>query len=70
MTILKCPFCGATPHRGRGPVMHDQLHGDPVQWFRIWCPHSGYAGSHARVEAPNESMAIAAWNTRTKEGLT
>lgn len=56
--LLSCPFCGATPHRGLTKVKHCQLHGDPYQDFRIWCPHGC-----AKVER-SEASAIAAWNTR------
>lgn len=57
--LKKCPFCGATPHRGLTPVQHDQLHGDPFQRYRIWCPKG-----HASVEEVNEEQAVEAWNTR------
>lgn len=57
--LLPCPFCGATPHRGPGPVRHDQLHGDVLQSFGIWCPKR-----HAKIECSSEDLAIADWNNR------
>lgn len=60
MSIQKgCPFCGATPHRGPTPIQHDQLHGEPFQRYRVWCPKG-----HASIEAVNEEQAVAAWNRR------
>ena len=37
--LLRCPFCGATPHQNLGKVWHDQLHGDRHQDHIIKCPH-------------------------------
>lgn len=60
--LRKCPFCGATPHRERGKVYRDQLHGEEHQDFVIKCPHGC-----ARFTRPTCEAAIAAWNTRAKE---
>lgn len=57
--LLPCPFCGANPHHGLTKVMHCQLHGDPYQNFRIWCPHKC-----AQVECGDEPRAAKKWNTR------
>lgn len=54
-----CPFCRATPHRGLEKMRFDQLHGDPLQDYAIWCPKG-----HAKTTAPTEALAIEAWNTR------
>lgn len=56
---LPCPFCSATPHRGLTKPYADQLHGELLQHYRIWCPHDC-----ASKRAVNEDLAIAAWNTR------
>lgn len=64
--LLPCPFCGATPHRGLTKMQHDQLHGEPFQRYRVWCPHGC-----ANIDQMNEAAAISAWNrraaTRTSE---
>lgn len=58
--LLRCPFCGASPHRGKDKVQYDQLHGEPFQRYRIWCPHGC-----AQTNQVNEEQAIAAWNRRS-----
>ena len=60
--VLPCPFCGAHPHHGLTKIMHCQLHGDPYQNFRIWCPHKC-----AQVECGDETRAAKKWNTRVIE---
>jgi len=57
--LAPCPFCGATPHRGLTKPYPDQLHGDLLQHYRIWCSHGC-----ASKRAVNEELAIKAWNTR------
>jgi hypothetical protein len=57
--LLPCPFCGATPHRGLTKPTTDQLHGELLQHYRIWCPHQ-----HASHRATNEALAIESWNAR------
>lgn len=57
--MTACPFCGATPHRGPTKVEYCQLHGDPFQRYRLWCPHGC-----ATILRQTEAEAIAAWNTR------
>lgn len=57
--LLPCPFCGATPHRGLTKMQHDQLHGEPFQRYRVWCPHGC-----ANIDQMNEAAAISAWNRR------
>ena len=57
--LLPCPFCGATPHRGLTKASPDQLHGDLVRRYRIWCPHDC-----AKVDCVNEEAATERWNTR------
>lgn len=59
VTLASCPFCGATPHRGKMGVQYDQLHGEPFQRYRVWCPHGC-----ASIDRINEEQARAAWNTR------
>lgn len=54
-----CPFCGATPHQGLAPTASCQLHGEPIQRYRVWCPHSC-----AMKDGVNKAQAITAWNTR------
>ncbi|MBO4228039.1 hypothetical protein GRB70_37455 [Bradyrhizobium neotropicale] len=63
-SLKPCPFCGATPHRGPTKTRHDQLHGEPFQNYRIWCPHGC-----ASIERPSKELAISAWNTRTSPPL-
>lgn len=58
--LLACPFCGATPHRGLTKPHRDQLHGELLHHYRIWCPHDC-----ASKRAINEDLAASAWNTRT-----
>ncbi|CDP50668.1 Phage protein [Devosia sp. DBB001] len=60
--LLPCPFCGAHPHHGLTKVEHDQLHGEPFQRFRVWCPH----GCASKLEA-NRELAVAAWNRRASD---
>jgi hypothetical protein len=55
--LLACPFCKATPHRGLTKAQADQLHGEPFQRYRIWCPHGC-----ANIERMNEEQAREAWN--------
>ena len=57
--LLSCPFCGAHPHHGLTKVEYDQLHGDPFQRGRVWCPKG-----HASVTSTNLAMAKAEWNKR------
>jgi len=57
--LLPCPFCGGAPHRGPGKVYHDQLHGEPMQDFGIWCPRG-----HAKITMSSQGLAIKEWNTR------
>lgn len=59
VTLASCPFCGATPHRGKMGVQYDQLHGEPFQRYRVWCPHGC-----ASIDRVNEEQTRAAWNTR------
>lgn len=59
VTLASCPFCGATPHRGKMGVQYDQLHGEPFQRYRVWCPHGC-----ASIDRINEEQTRAAWNTR------
>lgn len=58
-TETKCPFCGATPHRGATKAVSCQLHGEPIQRYAYWCPHGC-----ARIERVNAEQALAAWNNR------
>lgn len=58
----KCPFCGAHPHHGLTKVEFDQLHGDPFQRYRIWCPKG-----HADVRSVNRELATFEWNHRPGE---
>jgi len=60
--LLPCPFCGAHPHHGLTKVEHDQLHGEPFQRFRVWCPH----GCASKLEA-NRELAVAVWNRRAAD---
>lgn len=62
MQLLPCPFCGSAPHHGLTKVKHCQLHGDPYQNYRIWCPKGC-----ARFECGDEPRAHSAWNTRTEQ---
>jgi hypothetical protein len=55
--LRRCPFCNATPHKGATKVQHDQLHGEPFQRYRIWCPHGC-----ANIERMNDEQAREAWN--------
>lgn len=57
--LLPCPFCGARPHHGLMKVEYCQLHGDPFQRFKVWCPH----GCAEKIGA-NRELAITAWNRR------
>jgi hypothetical protein len=59
--LLACPFCGATPHRGLTKPTTDQLHGELLQHYRIWCPQQ-----HASHRAINEALAIESWNARPR----
>ena len=59
LVLSRCPFCGATPHRGPTKAQHDQLHGEPFQRYAIWCPHGC-----ARIERMDERQAAADWNNR------
>jgi|GEM_PF-4288808 len=56
--LLPCPFCGATPHRGRGKLTPSQ-DGEDRQDFRIWCPH----GCAAAISHTSE-LVSAQWNRR------
>jgi len=60
-SIIHCPFCGATPHRGLTPKTIGQ-DGEPFQHYAIWCPHLC-----ARIERVNEAAAVADWNARPEE---
>lgn len=65
--LFPCPFCGARPQHGLGKVLHDQLHGDPYQQYRVWCPSCGgygYSGADVRVECIDKERAFAKWNQR------
>ena len=57
--LLKCPFCGSTPHKGVGKIENCQTHGEPFQRFWIACPKG-----HARVNGVNEALAYEEWNTQ------
>lgn len=57
--LLPCPFCGATPHRGLTKPTRDQMHGELLQHYRIWCPHDC-----ASKRAINEEIAVSDWNAR------
>lgn len=63
--LRRCPFCQATPHKGLTKVQHDQLHGEPFQRYRIWCPHGC-----ASIDRINEGQAREAWNCRPDEVVT
>jgi hypothetical protein len=58
--LKPCPFCGSNPHSGPAKVQYDQLHGEPFQNFKIWCPHNC-----ASKSGPNRESATENWNTRT-----
>lgn len=62
MKLKPCPFCGAHPHHGQTKIEYDQLHGEPFQRFRVWCPHDC-----ASKTAVNRDLAIAAWNRRSPD---
>jgi hypothetical protein len=64
-SLLKCPFCGATPHQGLGKKSRCQLHGDESQGWKITCPH-GCAG----LEMPSRELAMEKWNTRCASPVT
>jgi hypothetical protein len=61
--VERCPFDGATAHHGPTAVQHDQLHGEPYQRYRVWCPHGC-----ASIERMNKAQAIEAWNRRPDIG--
>lgn len=65
VNLAVCPFCGATPHRGKMGVQYDQLHGEPFQRYRVWCPHGC-----ASLDRVNAEQAIAAWNRRSPPIMT
>jgi hypothetical protein len=62
--LKRCPFCGATPHRGQVKPMYDQMHGELLHNYRVWCPHGC-----ASIRKQDEKFAIAAWNTRSASAL-
>jgi hypothetical protein len=59
MKLLSCPFCGAAPHRGQAKAFRDQMHGELLHHYKIWCPHG--CASLRRI---NEELTVSAWNTR------
>lgn len=62
-----CPFCGAKPKHGLGKIQYDQLHGDPCQRYRVWCPMGSgvsFDGSHARIDGCDQQVAFGLWNQR------
>ena len=67
MNLATCPFCDAKPKHGLGKVQYDQLHGDPFQRYRVWCPMGSgvsFEGSHARLEAADAQTTAGLWNQR------
>jgi len=54
-----CPFCGATPHQGLTPKQYCQLHGEPLQSYRVWCPHGC-----AQITEPTKREAVTRWKRR------
>lgn len=70
--LLPCPFCGARPIIREGKKGYCQLHGEPNQGIKVFCPTSG-CGAAAGVEAGDiydngvdkaKSEAVASWNRR------
>lgn len=71
VALLPCPFCGRKPHHGLSKVRYCQLHGDPIQDYRVWCPMGSgvpFDGSHARVDACDQQTAFSLWNQRPGVG--
>lgn len=69
VNLKPCPFCGRNPHHGLSKVRYCQLHGDPVQDYRVWCPIGSFDGSHARIDACDQQTAFSLWNHRPSQGL-
>jgi len=69
--LIPCPFCGASAHRGLFKKQGCSLHGDAVQYVRVYCSNPScpakpsilggdiYCG---KEEAIQEAIKI--WNTR------
>ena len=70
--LAPCPFCGRIPKHGLSKVRYCQMHGDPIQDYRVWCcggSSIGYDGSHARVSARDQQTAFSLWNQRPSLGV-
>lgn len=70
--MAPCPFCGRIPNHGLSKVRYCQMHGDPIQDYRVWCrcgSSIGYDGSHARVSACDQQTAFSLWNQRPSLGV-
>lgn len=65
--LKRCPFCRAAAVHAFTKATRDQLHGERLQRYRVWCPRGC-----ASIDGPNKMTAFSRWNRRalpTREEL-